>query len=239
MVHDFPSIQSPDSVVQLEDSNDENISNIDNQDDCDRTINLECAMRELKSLRQINLNRVIIAHININSLANKFDQLKLLVQKNIDILIVGETKLDDTFPTNQFSINGFSKPYRMDRNRFGGGIMIFIREDIPSKLMSNHTFPNDIESLLIAINLNKSTFLLLGGYRPPRQSDTYFFEAINRGLDMYRDTFEKLLLTGDFNTNVTEPCLGEFLDANDLTNIVKNNILVLKTHLIPAVLTFF
>ena len=121
------------------------------------------------------MNRVIIAHININSLANKFDQLKLLVQKNIDILIVGETKLDDTFPTNQFSINGFSKPYRMDRNRFGGGIMIFIREDIPSKLMSNHTFPNDIESLLIEINLKKSTFLFLDGYRSPRQSDTYFF----------------------------------------------------------------
>ena len=101
--------------------------------------------------------------------------------------------------------------------------MIFIREDIPSKLMSNHTFPNDIESLLIEINLKKSTFRLLGGYRPPRQSDTYFFEALNRGLDMYRDTFEKLLLTGDFNTNVTEPCLGEFLDANGLKNIVKHN----------------
>ena len=195
-------------------------------------------MRELKSLRQINLNRVIIAHININSLANKFDQLKLLVQTNIDILIVGETKLDDTFPTNQFSINGFSKPYRMDRNRFGGGIMIFIREDIPSKLMSNHTFPNDIESLLIEINLKKSTFLLLGGYRPPRQSDTYSFEAINRGLDMYRDTFKKLLLTGDFNTNVTEPCLEEFLDANDLKNIVKNNT-CFKNPLNPSCIDFF
>ena len=65
------------------------------------------------------------------------------------------------------------------------------------------------------INLKK-IYILLGGYRPPRQSDTCFFEAINRGLDMYRDTFEKLLLTGDFNTNVTKPCLEEFLDANDL-----------------------
>ena len=86
--------------------------------------------------------------------------------------------------------------------------------------------------------LKKSTFLLLGGYHPPRQSDTYFFEAINRGLDMYRDTFEKLLLAGDFNTNVTEPCLEEFLDANDL-KILSKIILVLKTHLIPALLTFF
>ena len=78
----------------------------------------------------------------------------------------------------------------------------------------------------------------MGGYRPPRQSGTYFFEAINRGLDMYRDTFEKLLLTGDFNTNVTEPCLGEFLDANDLTNIVKNNT-CFKNPLNPSCIDLF
>ena len=55
---------------------------------------------------------------------------------------------------------------------------------------------------------------------------------------MYRDTFEKLLLTGDFNTNVTEPCLGEFLDANDLTNIVKNNT-CFKNPLNPSCIDLF
>ena len=109
------------------------------------------------------MNRVIIAHININSLANIFDQLKLLLQNNIDIPIVGETKLDDTFPNNQFQIDSFSKPYRMDRNRFEGGVMIFIRGDIPNKMVFKHTFPNDIESMLIEINLKNSKFLLLGG----------------------------------------------------------------------------
>ena len=33
---------------------------------------------------------------------------------------------------------------------------------------------------------------------------------------MYRDTFEKLRLTDDFNTDATDLCLKEFLDANDL-----------------------
>ena len=98
-----------------------------------------------------------------------------MVEGNIDILVVRETKLDDTFPVNQFALNGFSKPYRKDRNRHGGGVMIFVRDDIPSKSVNNHTFPDDIEAILVQINLKKSKFLLLGGYHPPSQSENYIF----------------------------------------------------------------
>ena len=42
----------------------------------------------------------------------------------LDILIIIETKLDDTFPVSQFHIDGFSKPYRLDGNRNGGGVII-------------------------------------------------------------------------------------------------------------------
>ena len=122
-----------------------------------------------------------------------------MVEGNIDILVVGETKLDDTFPVNQFVLNGFSKPYRKDRNMHGGGVMIFVHDDIPSKSVNNHTFPDDIEAMLVQINLKKIQFLLLGGYHPPSQSENYFFNSISMALDMYRDTHKKLLLTADFN----------------------------------------
>ena len=52
-----------------------------------------------------NENRLIIGNLNINSISNKFDQLKLFVQGKVDILIVTETKLDSTFPTSQFKID--------------------------------------------------------------------------------------------------------------------------------------
>ena len=48
--------------------------------------------------------------------------------------------LDASFPENQFYIDGFSKPYRLDRNIHGGGVMIYIRKDIPSKELKNHNF---------------------------------------------------------------------------------------------------
>ena len=83
----------------------------------------------LKQLRLKNIGNVIIAHQNINSLSRRFHELVPLIDNNVDILVLSETKLDGTFPENQFSINGFKKPYRKDRNKFGGGVMIYVRED--------------------------------------------------------------------------------------------------------------
>ena len=84
----------------------------------------------LPILRVKNVNRLMIGNLNINSISNKFDQLKLFVQGKVDILIVTETKLDSTFPTSQFMIDGYSEPYRFDRNRNGGKVFIYIRENI-------------------------------------------------------------------------------------------------------------
>ena len=50
-----------------------------------------------------------------------FEQLRDIVMQHIDILVLNETKLDDTFSTAQFLVNGFSESYRLDRNRNGRG----------------------------------------------------------------------------------------------------------------------
>ena len=116
------------------------------------------------------MNRLIIGNVNINSISNKFNQLKLFVQGKVDILIVTETKLDSTFPTSQFVIDGYSEPYRFDRNRNGGGVLIYIREDIPSKLLADHKFEtHDIEGIFVELNLRKKKRLLFGSYHPPSQ----------------------------------------------------------------------
>ena len=49
-------------------------------------------LENLHNLRVKNIDRVIIGTLNINSIANKFDQLQLLIKETIDILIVTETK---------------------------------------------------------------------------------------------------------------------------------------------------
>ena len=117
------------------------------------TASLDCISR-FEEIRNQNFNNVIIGNLNINSLAFKFDELRLLVTGIFDILIITETKLDDTFPLTD-SYRWFSTPYRLDRNRNGGGMIVNIRENIPSKIVTKYYFPKDFETLFIELNFRK------------------------------------------------------------------------------------
>ena len=68
----------------------------------------------LKNLRVSYPNNIIIGHLNINSIRNKFEMLSLSVAQYVDILMLSETKLDSTFPSTQILINVFSVLHRFD-----------------------------------------------------------------------------------------------------------------------------
>ena len=159
------------------------------------------AISILNNIRDKNVNKLVIGNLNINTFAGKFDQFKIIIQGKLDIIVVTETKLDDSYPTSQFFIEGFCKQYRMDRNKHGGGILIYIREDIPSKQLSKHNFIKHIEGIFIEINLRKTRWLLFGTYHPPSQSDKEYSEQVGLALDVYSD-YETFLLIGDFNAGV-------------------------------------
>ena len=56
-----------------------------------------------------NVNRLVTDHSSISSLRNKFDSLKL-VKNNLNVFMISETKLDETFPEGQFLMDGFTTP---------------------------------------------------------------------------------------------------------------------------------
>ena len=78
----------------------------------------------LKTMGDDNLNKLISAHLNKSSIRNKFEELISQVKVTVDVLMISETKIDDSFPIANFLIDGFSQPYRIDRNSSGGGIML-------------------------------------------------------------------------------------------------------------------
>ena len=71
----------------------------------------------LKSIRIRNLNKIVIGHLNINSLRNKFDFLVTQVKGYIHILMISETKLDESFPIGQFLLDGYSVPFRLEETK--------------------------------------------------------------------------------------------------------------------------
>ena len=99
----------------------------------------------MKKQRLDNASNTIIGHLNINSFRNKFvgDTIKLF-----DVFLVFESRLDNTFPSNQFRINGY-KIFRLDRNRFGGGLILYINENIPCKPLQEHVHLSDFEVIVI------------------------------------------------------------------------------------------
>ena len=134
------------------------------------TSRTESLHRQLEA-QSLKSQILVIGNLNINSISNKFGNLKLITHGKIGILVITETKTDWTFPLNQFAIQGYSKPYRFDRNRNGGDVFIYVREDIPSRESKIHNTPEDIESIFIEINLIETKWLFCGCYHRPSQSD--------------------------------------------------------------------
>ena len=133
----------------------------------------------LKNLELKNTNRLILGHVDINSIVEKIDHLKVLIVNDIDILALRETKIDSKFPNAQFRIDGFSAPFRLGRNRFAGGVLIYVSEDIPCKQLTKNILPDNIERIFVEINLRKINKLLFGGYGRPRQQTQYSSKHVN------------------------------------------------------------
>ena len=94
-----------------------------------------------------NINNTIIGHLNINLFRNKSVFVKDII-KLFDVFLVSESKLDDTFPSNQFRINGY-KCFRLECNRFGGGLILYINENIPCKPLQKHIHLPNFEVIAI------------------------------------------------------------------------------------------
>ena len=151
-----------------------------------------CSDKKLvfKNLKLKNNYRLVIGNLNIISISNKFDDLKLITQGKIDILVLTETKADSTFPLNQFAMQGYLKPSRFDRNRNGGGcVFICVREDIPSRELKIHNTPEDIKSVFIKINLIKTKWLFCGCYTHLTSLTNTFLKILEKKLDKYSNIY--------------------------------------------------
>ena len=174
--------------------------------------------KDLKSLRIRNSNKIVVGHLNINFIRNKYDFLAHQVQGNIDILMISEAKLDESFLLGQFLLDGYSVPFRSDRDGNGGGILLIIREDIPSKHLPMN---NNIEGLFVEINLrNKKKWLLSYSYNPKKALISNYLAKLSKNIDLYLTKYNRLLFLGDFNAVIEDSSVKNFCSSFNLTSMI-------------------
>ena len=126
--------------------------------------------------------------------------------KEIDVLAINETRMDDSVPTQSIAIQGYSWISK-NRNRSGGGVGFFIRDSINFRPRPDL---NDLEIEILTIQISKQNvkpFLITTLYRPPNDPiDTlYRFENCLQLID--NDSKESIIL-GDVNYDFLPPSLS-------------------------------
>ena len=132
--------------------------------------------------------------------------LQELIGINLDIFLISETKLNDTFPSGQFLINGYHVPLRLDRNDNGGGLLLYFRDHIPCKKLKLDFNP-EIEAIAIEINLKKRKWLLIGSYNPHKDMIRNHLNSIGKLLNDLCLKYENFIQLGDFNFEVHEDAI--------------------------------
>ena len=148
-------------------------------------------------------NGLKIASLNVNSLLKHIDEIRILLHKyTFDILAINESKIDGTISDNEIHVMGYDI-IRNDRNRFGGGVVLYVRDSIPFSVRKDLT-PESLEMICIEVRrpYNKS-FLISTWYRPPKSN----LDLLNEwALFLCKCDSEnnELIIVGDLNCDVNK-----------------------------------
>ena len=165
----------------------------------------------------------MIAYLNINSVRYKLNELKPVCEK-LDplVLCLAETKIDDSFKTAQFVLPGFHPPFRQDRTNRGGGLLAYVRADIPCRKLSFET--KQVETISLELTLNNKKWGIILAYKPPKITNTEFLHEMEGLCERMTSLYENILLMGDLNFDLLDPnkssALQDLMNLYDLQNLV-------------------
>ena len=116
-------------------------------------------------------------------------------------------------------ITVLTAPFDLDWYDKGGGIIPYIREDIPSRLVSTES--SQVEGFIVEISLqNKKNWRLCCSYNPKKDLITQHLYALSKSIDVFTSKYDSLLFSGDFNTVVEDTSVKKFCRSYNLTIMI-------------------
>ena len=124
---------------------------------------------DLSNGAPLDTNNFIIVHFNINSITaeGRIEQLSDICQTlHVDVLIISESKLDCSIADNSLLLPNFNEPIRRDRDRHGGGCIVYVAQHLSYKHRHDLELP-DFEHIWVDVRLKDQLFAINTFYRPP------------------------------------------------------------------------
>ena len=107
--------------------------------------------------------------------------------------------MDDTFPRNQFCLNKFKSPYRLDKSKSSGGLLAYILSDLVSKQLSEYVLPRDFQAIPFEITLKEKKWLIVAVYNPHKQHGTVFLDNLSALIDFYLRKYDNYIYNNIYN----------------------------------------
>lgn len=151
-----------------------------------------------------NVRGFKIVSLNTASLLAHLDELRIWVAKEQpDLICLNETRLDTCVLSSSVSIDGYDI-FRLDRNRSGGGVCLYLKTGIYGKNRNDMT-DSKVESLCLEISKpNSKSFAVLACYRPPNYDVRSFFAMFDNILTKLDSEFKEIYILGDLNCNLSK-----------------------------------
>ena len=177
----------------------------------------------ISDFRKKHESNFILGHVNINSFRHKFPFISdILCKRHFDYLAISESKLDSSFTYAQFHIEGFSM-YRQDNTDKSGGIIVYIRSDLPHRRLTECEYNGDgFESLSIEVTIGTSKSVISCIYKHPCVKNEVFKSKIANIVDKNILICDDFTLIGDMNCCPRKSkTIADICDLYDLSNLIK------------------
>ena len=109
----------------------------------------------LSALRRANPANLNFCYLNINSVRNNFTDFQEIVNGNVDVASIAETKIDAFFPSTQFVLEGYHSPCRLDISSRSGGILVYVESSIPLCRLFGENLCDSIQAVPFENNFKK------------------------------------------------------------------------------------
>ena len=114
----------------------------------------------------------------------------------LDIICIAETKLDNSFTNSQFKLDNY-RLFRKDRTAKGGGIICYVRSDIPCRQMDTYESQKSTEMIVLELKLKTEKWLIAVCYKRPTIPNKDLESDIISFHEQASPRYENIIIIGD------------------------------------------